>query len=192
MPVEIPNVGRDDLALLFVELGYQTGVELGVERGLYSEILCRANPEVTLYSVDAWQCYKGYRVHVDQKHLDEIYADAQKRLSPYDCHLIRKFSIPAAETFKPASLDFVYIDGNHALEYVVADIAAWLPKIRPGGILAGHDYRKTKNSFQMHVMHGVQAYTDAYRVRPWFVLGRKSPLTKEEIRDKNRSWMWVV
>lgn len=38
------------------------------------------------------------------------------------------------------SLDFVYLDGNHAESAVAQDIAAWWPKLRPGGVLAGHDW----------------------------------------------------
>ena len=37
-------------------------------------------------------------------------------------------------------LDWVFIDANHNYDYVRADIAAWTPKVRPGGIIAGHDY----------------------------------------------------
>ncbi len=36
-------------------------------------------------------------------------------------------------------LDFVYIDGDHRYEAVKADIQAWLPHVRAGGIIAGHD-----------------------------------------------------
>lgn len=35
---------------------------------------------------------------------------------------------------------FVFIDGDHSLDAVRADVRAWLPKVRPGGLLAGHDY----------------------------------------------------
>ncbi len=36
-------------------------------------------------------------------------------------------------------LDAVFIDGNHDYDFVSADIKAWLPKIKSGGIIAGHD-----------------------------------------------------
>lgn len=49
-------------------------------------------------------------------------------------------SVEAAATFADASLDFVFIDADHAFESVCADIRAWLPKVRPGGVLAGHDW----------------------------------------------------
>ena len=49
---------RDDLALYFKERGYKTGAEIGVDRGLYSEVLCKSNPGVKLYCIDPWKIYK--------------------------------------------------------------------------------------------------------------------------------------
>jgi predicted O-methyltransferase YrrM len=47
-----------------------------------------------------------------------------------------------ASTLVRSNLAAVYIDGDHRFEFVKQDISAWLPKVRPGGILAGHDYGK--------------------------------------------------
>lgn len=44
----------------------------------------------------------------------------------------------AAPDFKPESLDFVYIDGDHKFKYVAEDISEWFWK--KGGMIAGHDY----------------------------------------------------
>jgi GT2 family glycosyltransferase/predicted O-methyltransferase YrrM/predicted Zn-dependent protease len=49
-------------------------------------------------------------------------------------------SVEAAASFPDGSLDFVFIDADHAYKSVKADVRAWLPKVRPGGVLAGHDY----------------------------------------------------
>ncbi len=49
-------------------------------------------------------------------------------------------SLQGAALFDDGSLDAVYIDGNHKYEYVLADIKAWLQKIRSGGFIAGHDF----------------------------------------------------
>lgn len=46
----------------------------------------------------------------------------------------------AASHFEDKSLDFVFLDADHVYESISKDIEAWLPKIKPGGILAGHDY----------------------------------------------------
>lgn len=45
-----------------------------------------------------------------------------------------------SKIYEDKSLDFVFIDGSHNYEDVINDIKAWLPKIKEGGILAGHDY----------------------------------------------------
>jgi hypothetical protein len=49
-------------------------------------------------------------------------------------------SVEAAAQIPPASLDFAYLDGRHDYESVKEDLEAWYDKVRPGGILAGHDY----------------------------------------------------
>ena len=56
----------------------------------------------------------------------------------------------AATLFANASLDFVFIDADHSQASVQADIHAWRPKLRPGGILAGHDWN-TYGSVQQAV-----------------------------------------
>lgn len=53
---------------------------------------------------------------------------------------VRAFSVEAADRFEDGSLDVVYIDGAHDYDNVKADILAWRPKLRRGGVLAGHDY----------------------------------------------------
>lgn len=52
----------------------------------------------------------------------------------------RAASVDAAQAIAAASVDAVYIDANHQYASVRADIDAWLPKIRPGGYIGGHDY----------------------------------------------------
>jgi predicted O-methyltransferase YrrM len=37
--------------------------------------------------------------------------------------------------------DYIFIDGDHSRQAVYADIGAYLPFVRPGGILAGHDFQ---------------------------------------------------
>lgn len=190
-PFDIPNVGRDDLPTLFKELGFKRGAEIGVERGAYSQVLCERNPGVELFCVDAWTAYKGYREHVTQEQLDDMYEFTRKRLAPFRCRLVRAFSVDAVELFEDNTLDFVYIDANHNLMNVIQDIYIWEKKVRPGGIVAGHDYcKRVENGYQVHVMEAVQAYTQAYHIAPWFVLGTKA-MVPGQVRDKPRSWMYV-
>ena len=190
-PIEIPNTNRETLARLFHLLGHQVGVEVGVERGAYSEVLCQQIPGVRLSCVDAWQPYAGYRDHVVAEKLDRFYRETQERLKPYPgVTLVRKFSVDAAKDFADGSLDFVYLDANHNFESVTADLAAWSPKVRAGGILAGHDFAPNHWPNQIHVVHAIAGWTRAYDIRPWFVLGRKEK-REGELRDDARSWFWV-
>ena len=48
-------------------------------------------------------------------------------------------SLAAARWIPDASVDLVYLDGDHRLSAVAADIAAWRPKVRRGGVLAGRE-----------------------------------------------------
>lgn len=191
IPIEIPNVGRDDLAVWFRELGFQTGVEVGTERGVYAEILCKANPTAQLYCVDLWECYTGYRDRKSNREFKDIYQTAQERLGKYKIEMIREFSMDAVKHFPEGSLDFVYIDANHEYPWVTEDIIHWSKRVRPGGIVAGHDYyRSILKDSKCHVLAAVNGYTYAYRINPWFVLGTQARIPGQ-LRDKSRSWMWV-
>lgn len=191
-PLEIPNVDRwHSLTQLFHDLDFKVGAEIGTERGIFAKRLCVTNPQLHLYCIDPWQAYRGYREHVNQQRLDDFYAEAQWRMAPFGATLIRKFSTEAAAHFDDESLDFVYIDGNHSLLHVVQDFCYWVPKVRKGGIVSGHDYVQRINpSLGMHVVEAVNAYTQAYHISEWFVLGRKE-VVKGELRERPRSWMWV-
>ncbi len=191
-PIEIRNAGRGTLASLFKELGFKVGAEVGVERGKYSEVLCTKNPGVRLYAIDYWTSYSGYRDYTSQSKLDRFYEEVKERLKDFNCKIIKKSSVEAAKDFEDNSLDFVYIDANHEFRHVVEDISAWIKKVRPGGIISGHDYRRaTKAKYLHHVVEAVQGYTKAYFVKPWFILGIRRAKNKGEIRDKRRSWFWV-
>jgi len=68
---------------------------------------------------------------------EEVAAWAQK---DERIELFRGDSEEACLTQQDGSLDFVFIDAIHLYENVLADIDAWWPKVRSGGILAGDDY----------------------------------------------------
>lgn len=130
---------RTELAKHFKELGFRTGAEIGVCSGTYSQILCENNPDLKLYCVDNWG--EGKRV---DKRWQRKYEEAKSRLAPYNTVIIRKISLDAAKDFEDGSLDFVYIDADHSYNSVKEDINAWAPKVRIGGIVAGHDYYYTR------------------------------------------------
>jgi len=190
-PTEIPNAGRDTMAELFGELGFTRGAEIGVEQGLYSEVLLKANPNLKLYCVDMWTAYPGYRDHVDQNRLDTFLNNTKERLAGYDVIYLKKMSMDALADVEDGSLDFVYIDANHELPWVLDDTYHWEKKVRVGGIISGHDYYESKRTYtKCHVKYAIDCYTRAFRIIPWFIWGAQAKIPGT-IRDSSRSWMWV-
>jgi predicted O-methyltransferase YrrM len=174
---------RNDLAVLFKELGFKIGAEIGVFSGAYSEILCQTITGLELYCIDAWTKYEGYHdVRGEQERYDRIYEQAKTRLSSFNCHLIKKWSMDAVNDIPDESLDFIYIDGNHDFEHCTEDITSWSRKVRSGGIISGHDFRTCNSDIlKIQVQDAVTAWTNTHQISPWYVL----------VKDKKSpSWMW--
>ena len=187
-------MGRDNLAELFAELSFTKGAEIGVDRGEYSEVLCKANHELQLFGIDPWRSteYEKGKSGVDeeQKYFDTVYEEAKKKLELYNCKIIKKGSMEAVKDFDDNSLDFVYIDANHDFVNITNDLHFWLKKVRPGGIVSGHDYAFYPTRKFNHVKRVVDAYMQSYRMFPYFIVGAFT-VDKGLVRDKYRSWFWV-
>lgn len=185
MPIGL-RMNRRQIAELFAELGFKIGAEIGTAEGEYAEVLCKSVPDLKLYCIDPWKTYAGYRDYQKRDTLDDLLTKAAARLEGLNVEFIQAYSVAAAQLIEDESLDFVYVDANHKYEYVVADIAAWLPKIKHGGVLAGHDYSHPKGK-QFGVVEAVQGWVNAYGVRPWFTLKGDY----EAVGDRSHSWMFV-
>ena len=123
------NLIRDEKIKVFAEIGIAYGKNL--KKILQSE----SGPMIKEYwAVDPWDpiLNSGPRDGYENT----------CQLIPYfkQLHVIRLCSVDAAELFPTQYFDMVYIDANHSYEAVVQDIQAWLPKVKIGGILGGHDY----------------------------------------------------
>ena len=189
-PIEITNVNRTIMAQTLGELNFKVGAEVGVAQGHHAKVLCENNPGVRLYMVDVWDHYDGYREYRDRIH--KYHIEALERTAPFDAIPIKKFSMDAVKEFEDNSLDFVYIDGAHDFKNVAMDICEWSKKVRPGGIVFGHDYKRWlpgRSRYIVHVKDVVQAFMYAHGIRPWFVL-------TNDIRDPlfgpdNPGWLYV-
>jgi hypothetical protein len=184
---EIPSCSRDDLPDFFKEMGFKVGVEVGVFKGEYTEVLAKSG--LKIYGVDPWRQYGGYDSNRGQPWLDELYNTAKTRLDRYkNVSLIRKTSMEAVESFAENSIDFVYIDGNHQFRYIAEDIVEWGIRVKPGGIICGHDYALFKHRFPRggcQVKEVVDAYVRSYDIKDFWILGKKD----DKDRDHFRSWM---
>lgn len=197
-PAIIEDVNRSALPQFLVDLDFKVGAEIGVYKGEFSELFCKAG--LKMYGVDPWQAYEGAgRTSQAQARQDFLYGHAQRALAPYDCTLIRKSSMEGLQFFEDESLDFVYIDGDHRFRYVAEDIFEWSKKVRPGGIVSGHDYFDTSpkaSNVLCHVRVVVDAYTKLFEISPWWLFGkqavRRGSSHAEHVPrdDRYYSWMW--
>ncbi len=121
------------------------GIELGTYEGEYaSEILKIWTGD--LYLIDIWcrmdtqnyndSCNREDYINVMHKCCQNI-EDNKDR-----CHMLRMRGNDAVKLFSDESLDFIYLDANHKFDSVYSDMKLWLPKLRKGGVFAGHDFLK--------------------------------------------------
>lgn len=192
MVLEISNIGRLGLADLFHQLDYKVGVEVGVAGGWYSNQIMKRNPQLKLYGVDPWISYEGYTDYKLRSTFKKLIDSAHELLDQYpNYEFVQKYSMDALTMFADNSLDFVYIDANHGNPYVTQDITEWYKKVRPGGILAGHDYTHTKGRPDRPPNNDTIEATNKFTQDNnliLFILGTKA-IREGEIRDKVRSWL---
>ena len=118
-----------------------------------------------LYCIDAWQAFPQHEyqgvANVPQAEHDQHFAQTQTLLQPFGrrVHILRKRSEIAAQHFADGQLDFVYLDPQHHFFAVHADLKTWSRKVRPGGILAGHDYLDGENAAGLF---GVKSAVDEF------------------------------
>lgn len=82
-------------------------------------------------------------IGVDACPWPDVEPEFNKNMEPLKGHFTTKFggdSFDRIKEFEDKSIDFAFIDANHTYEYVSKDIAALLPKMKDGGIIAGHDF----------------------------------------------------
>jgi len=115
-------------------------VEIGAYSGEGTIVLAKYFKEVM--AVDPW--LNGYDINdvashqCPMKFVFEKFQENTKGLG--NVMYSRGKSLDALEFVKEGDLDFIYVDGDHRYEAVLADIKGWMPKLRNGAVLAGHDW----------------------------------------------------
>lgn len=126
--------GLKDLLDYYKINNTHTICEIGSYAGSSSELL--ANYGKTLYCIDIWEqfIFPPERAIMVKKHFDEVKIEYSNIIE------VNAFSEQASDIFNDKTIDMVYIDADHTYEAVMQDIKCWLPKVKNGGIISGHDY----------------------------------------------------
>jgi hypothetical protein len=127
-----------------------TFVEIGVWLGrsiIYLAQECRrlGKHGVKFTAVDTFRGEAGKEAHLETLYahggsLRKQFEANLERCGVADCvEIVESDSAHAAQLFQDGTLAGVFIDAAHDYESVKRDLAAWVPKVRAGGILSGHD-----------------------------------------------------
>lgn len=129
--------GLKDLCDMFIKPDFM-GVEIGSFIGVSSELIAQYCK--SLFCVDIWLHY----FEIPNSDMDNAEAEFDAMVSNYThIHKIKKRSVEASQDFENESLDFIYVDGSHEYQDVKDDLLAWIPKVKKGGYICGHDFTNT-------------------------------------------------
>lgn len=128
-PLRVAREARARAILTRLPSGPVRGVEVGVMSGQLSAILLE-RPDLHLLMVDVWPVAASRINAIRNTEFAELRRTVIHAESPY-----------AARFVNDDWLDFVFVDADHSYAACSADIRGWLPKLRAGGMMCGHDYR---------------------------------------------------
>ena len=130
-PDDEPMVSRAEFGKFLAERGLLgNAAEIGVASGDYSLEMLQWGMK-TVLMVDPWEGAQYGRYY--QEAVDKVREFGSRAI------IRRTTSVEAAKYVDDGSLDFCYIDADH-INGIATDLVTWWPKVKPGGICAGHDY----------------------------------------------------
>jgi hypothetical protein len=134
-------MAADELAWLFERAHERARIcEVGSYMGRSTHALCSGCPG-TVTVIDHFR-----PVHISPEFLaqDDVYRAFTRNLAGFQNLEINRGSSPErAADYPDGSFDMIFIDGHHVAPCPGNDIDAWRPKLRPGGLLCGHDYTES-------------------------------------------------
>lgn len=151
---------------------WSRGAEIGVRQGNTSDVLLKYNKHLDLVLVDPYLPYHDVGTDFTQEKQDEEFKRAVENLCVYGprarwCH---KLSVEAAVDYPTEYFDFVFIDAEHTYDACKADIQAWWPKVRLGGLLCGHDYSMADVNKAVNEMFPGSVKALPYPFEVWWVV----------------------
>lgn len=168
---EVERLQRRKWILRYARLrGRTVGVEIGVFRGHFSEIICQILNPRRLYLVDPWTLLGerfgwGDLAYTSHDRLTTAHA---KQEALTRCARFPDVETVAIETYFPVGceaidqpLDWAYVDADHRYAPTLGYLRALDPMMAPGGIILGDDWHPDPEHVHHGVFRAVQAFTRA-------------------------------
>jgi len=179
---------RKDLPTALTKLGLSGfGAEIGVSEGAYSHRILEHSNLCHLFSIDRWEAYDSAGTMIKETPEQLKYIQACCKLAPFRTRVsfIRMASLDAAKIFQNDFFDFIYIDADHSYTMIRQDLEAWWPKLKSGGVFAGHDYWPERpEGTKYHINNGVQEAVDEFNTKHQLILH-----TTIDHHNQNGSWI---
>ncbi len=145
---EVENFGRMYREAVERAQGPSVFVEVGTWLGRSAALMCEAirksKKPIKFYCVDTFKSVGDWMADVVKEnggHLLHVWERNLVRTGNGGyAEPIEGDAAQCASQFADGSVDFVFIDDDHSYEGCKRSIAAWKPKIKRGGWMAGHDY----------------------------------------------------
>lgn len=103
--------------------------------------IANSDKNIEFHTIDTWEGSKENQEDYYVKH-KSLFEKFLSNIEPVEDYItvIKSDSIKAASFYEDDSVDFLFIDGSHEYEDVKNDLITWFPKVKKGGVMAGHDY----------------------------------------------------
>lgn len=136
---------REDLGDILQKENMTVGAELGVQKGIFTVQMLKRWPSCKEYHlVDLWAQQENYVdiANVGAGIQEERYNETLRNTNNWKdkIHVCRNYTSECVKEMPDSYFDFIYVDARHDFKGVYEDMVDWWPKLRKGGIFAGHDY----------------------------------------------------
>jgi hypothetical protein len=183
-------IAREELVQLLPKGG--EGLEIGVAEGAFSKVLIETIKPRKLHLVDPWEHQTRADYDQDGNNVDDAAQEARyrsvverfaKEIRDGVVAVHRRYSQDVAAEFSDGQFDWIYIDGLHSFDGVQSDLTLYKSKLKPGGVIMGHDYTNNQRAQQMQfgVVEAVNEFVEregfvflalTHELFPTYVLGR--------------------
>lgn len=189
-PNVVEGLTRKGLYEIFLKRGYTRGAEIGVWVGRNAHEMLLTMPDLELWLVDPYTPYKAGRSVYNEEIMKDVRRKATLRFTGKFKDRNLKFlimtSLEASRKVSDGYLDFVFIDGNHSYDAAMLDLLLWVPKVRSGGMITGHDYlNRTRTNV------GVKTAVDHYTSYHGITFELTDKYAEAHGPNSVYSWFWT-